>query len=169
MNVFGMILGLLFLFAGRKFFWLFIGGMGCLVGINFATSLASPVDGFTVIILAVVLGILGAAFAVGFQWAAIVLAGFLGGGYFLMNIFSFWVGQTEFAWWLFLIGGILGILIVAMAFDGALIIITSLIGAMLIIEQLRIDEPFRSISFIVVLVLGILAQCFSQGVFTDKS
>ncbi len=112
-------------------------------------------------VVALFFGILGAVFALAFQWLAVLLAGFLGGGYFLMNIFYLATEQVQSPWFLFCIGGLIGIFVMIIAFDWALIAISSLVGAMLIVQHLNIDESIRSMVFIGCTVLGVLAQSLS--------
>ena len=74
------ILGILLLLAGRKLFWLAVGIMGFLTGAHFA-QVITPANEWAVLAIAFCFGILGAAFAVAFQWVGVLLMGFWGGGY----------------------------------------------------------------------------------------
>lgn len=156
-----IVLGALLLLLGRQVFWLGIGILGFLVGVDFASAMGSQSSAGMAIIFALFFGILGAAFAVTFQWVAIVLMGFFGGGYFLMNIFSFMAGETQYIWGLFVVGGIIGMLVMVIAFDWALIGISSLIGALLIVRNLNVDESLRSLLFLGMIIFGALVQYLS--------
>lgn len=160
MIVFDVIFGALLLFTGRKLFWLSVGIMGFLVGVAFAEQLASQIGELMVIFCAVLFGIFGALLAVAFQWGTIILLGILGGGYFLMNI-PLMAGQSQPSWWLFLLGGIMGMLVMVFAFDWALIGISSLLGAMLLVQHLEINETLRGMLFLSSAILGIWVQCGS--------
>lgn len=152
--------GLLFLFAGRKLFWLFVGIMGFLAGMQFGFDFFAGQSRLVVLIFSSCIGVLGAILAWGFQWAAVILTGFLGGGYFLMNGLTFLGLGTESAWLIFLIGGICGVLIAALIFDWALIGLTSLAGAMLITQSLGIVKPAQTIFFIICAAIGITLQAY---------
>lgn len=109
--------------------------------------------------------------ALGFQGLAIILAGFLGGGYFLINILTFIGLGMQSTWLIFLIGGICGALIVALIFDWALIILTSLIGAMLITQSFSVNEPGETVIFIICVAIGIVTQAYlldNDGRFQEK-
>ena len=150
-----IILGLLLLVAGKRLFWLSVGILGFLVGIDFATGLLGPNDVLISILAAISFGILGAVLAVSFQWITILLVGFLGGGYFLLNIAS---APAEVGGWLFMIGGVIGLVVMLLAFDWALIVMTSLIGAMIILEHLAMDQGLRTLLFIILSMVGVLLQ-----------
>ena len=160
MMISNIVLGVLLLFLGRRLFWLCVGSMGFLVGVDFAST--TGVRASEWMILAIFFGILGAVFAVTFQWVAVILAGFLGGGYFLMNIFNFaGQGQGPSSWLLFVIGGTVGMLVMFIAFDWALIAISSLVGAMLIAQNLDINESLQVIFFAVGTLFGMMVQYFN--------
>ena len=159
MNIFYLILGLFLLLVGHNLFWLSVGIMGFLVGVDFATALLSPNDGLSTIVIAFLFGLLGAVFAVAFQWVRIILMGFLGGGYFFMSLISIGGSQPQNSWAVFLLGGIIGVLLMLIALDWALIMISSLLGSMLILQSFYfIAEPLRSLAFLGLIVCGVLIQ-----------
>lgn len=164
-----IIVGLLLLFMGRKLFWLSMGIMGFLVGVNYAAAFMPQASGLNLFILAIFLGMVGALVAVVFEWVAVMLVGFLAGGYFLINVFSILTAQIQDAWWLYFIGGIIGMFIMAIAFNWALIGISCAAGAMLIVEHLNVDESLRNLIFICSLVIGILVQCITFKPTEDKA
>jgi len=152
--------GLLFLIAGRKLFWVFVGIVGFLLGMHFALEYFAPHGQATALLFSLIIGALGAFLALGFEWVAIFLSGFLGGGYFLMNIFSYGGGSPESAIFIFLIGGLCGLLLTILLFDWALILLTSLVGAVLISKHLTVNEPAQMITFIICAVIGIIVQAY---------
>ena len=163
-----IIFGLLLLFAGRKLFWLSVGIIGFLVGIDYATALVPSAGGWQVVILPLLFGTLGAIFAIVSEWVTIMLIGFLGGGYFLINISSLITGQIQSPEWMFIIGGIVGVLVMFIAFDWALIAISSIVGAVLIVQSFNVDESLQSVLFICGVILGILVQYLSFPPSTDR-
>lgn len=161
------ILGAVILLFGKRLFWLFVAVMGFLFGIELAKETLITNSELIKLTLAILFGIFGAVFAIVFQWAAILLAGFLGGGYFLMNIFNFFVVEPEQLWFLFLLGGIVGLVLMALVFDFALILITSLVGAMLIAQNLNVDISSRNTLFFVIALAGVLVQYLITQIHTD--
>lgn len=160
MDLTNFVSGVLILLAGRKLFWLFVGIIGFLAGMHFGFEFFADLNRVVVLLISFGIGILGALLALAFQGVAIILAGFLGGGYFLMNILTFVGLETKSAWLIFLIGGIFGALIAALVFDWALIGLTSLIGAMLITQSFNINEPLKTLLFIICAAIGVVMQAY---------
>jgi len=160
MNIFPVILGLGFLVAGRRVFWLFVGIVGFLAGMDFAGQIFPAETGITGLVIAAVVGIVGGILAMGFQWAAIVLVGFLGGGYFLMHIGILMWKTVESAWIFFLAGGIVGTVITILVFDWALVILTSLVGALLVVKNMVIMESLQGVVFVCCVLAGVIIQSF---------
>jgi hypothetical protein len=158
MLIFDLLLGFLLLFFGRKLFWLSVGIVGFLVGVHLAVHLLPEANAVIVFAAATMLGITGALLAVVFEWLAVVFAvGYLGGGYFLFN-FSWPAVREQYGWLLYIIGGVIGMLVTVLAFDWALMAITSILGAMVIIDHLNLSEPLKSGVFAASTLLGVTVQ-----------
>lgn len=164
-----LLAGLVLLFLGRQLFWAFVGIVGFFGGLFLASALFGDLPTWALFVIAIVIGILGAGLAILAQRLLVILSGFLAAGIFFLNLFSAaggtGVGGNEFGWlaWLvFLCGGILGAVIVAIAFDWALIVLSSLFGADLLVgvagAQFDLDTLIRSLLFVVLVILGILVQ-----------
>jgi hypothetical protein len=107
----------------------------------------------------VAVGIVAAMLAVFVQQFAIGLAGFLGGGYLFLQFIPFLsLDQNWTPWVVFIIGGILGVILVKVFFDWALIILSSLAGAWLVIEVLDLSRTAGLTLVIVLAALGISYQ-----------
>jgi hypothetical protein len=159
MIVVDLIFGIFLVFAGRNFFWLCVGIVGFLIGVQCAASLGYS-NQWMALLIAAALGCLGALLAISFEWFMVVFGvGFLGGGYLLMSIFpSVAAGQETHAWLIFVAGGIVGMCLMVIIFDWTLIIISSLLGATLIINVFHGTEEFRKLLFIGTMSAGILVQ-----------
>lgn len=156
-----IILGLCLLFAGRKLFWLSVGVLGFIVGMQYAPILLPEADGFLIFGIAIAFGILGAVLALSFEWIAILFIGFLGGAYFLANVSAFFSADAQLINTIAIIGGIVGIFVMAIAFDTALIVISSLVGGLLITNQSGLTDLLWILSFLFCLTLGIFMQSFA--------
>lgn len=153
-----LVVGLVLLFFGRKLFWLFVGAVGFLVGLE-AAAVVFPHQPDWALIGGLILGIIGAVIALFVQKLAIGIAGFLSGGYFLMTAARAWEIQApEGAWIAFLIGGVIGALLMYVVFNWALIILSSISGAHLIIHPFALSHTTASAAFIVLALFGILVQ-----------
>ena len=97
------------------------------------------------------------------QWLAVGLAGFFAGAYILVTVvhLSGWgTGGTN---WLFFIGGILGTVLILALFRWALIILSSLAGAGLIMETIHADRWATILLFTALLITGVVVQPRVRG------
>jgi hypothetical protein len=88
---------------------------------------------------------------------AINVGGFLGGGVIglgLARMIGPWVPE----WLAFIVVGILGVVVMKMAFETALLLISSIAGAMLVAQNLPLSEPARAVVTLVLAIAGILIQ-----------
>jgi hypothetical protein len=153
-----VILGGALLLVGRKLFWLFVGAIGFAIGIQVATRFFHGSELMT-IIAGLVIGVIFAVLAIFVESIAIAIAGFLGGGYILLNIITL-LGLDKGVWiWIaFIIGGIIGLAIIAFLFDWALITISSLAGASMVISGFNIASVTASVVFLVLFFAGVIIQ-----------
>jgi hypothetical protein len=153
-----VLVGLLLLFLGRKLFWLFVGATGFVVGMEIAVTLV-PHQNDWAVIAGLILGLVGAIAAIFVQKIAIGIAGFLAGGYFLMTGLRGWeIHSPDASWISFLIGGAIGALLMYAVFNWALIILSSISGAHLIVYPFALKHEVAAIAFFVLAMIGILAQ-----------
>ena len=152
------VLGTALLVAGRRIFWLLVGVIGFIIGVQVAARFFHSSE-LIDILAGLMLGVIFAVLAIFLESFAIGLAGFLGGGYILVSIANvFGLDSGIWTWVFFLIGGILGAILVAMLFDWALIIISSLAGASLIVDAFHLKLVLAGGAFLILLVIGIVIQ-----------
>jgi hypothetical protein len=159
------ILGVILLFFGRKLFWLCVAAIGFAAGLEVAPHLFhSPSTIFT-LILALFLGLAGALLAVFLQKIAIAVAGFLTGGKLAAAIAAtFFVQHANYAGITFLIGGVIGALLLLSLFDWALIIVSSIVGAHLLQSAISLPASGSAILFVVLAIAGMIVQAaFLRG------
>jgi hypothetical protein len=158
-----VILGLALILAGRKLFWLSVGAIGFLIGVEFATRLIRGTEVLT-ILAALAFGITFAMIATFLESAAIGIAGFLGGAYALTGVAT-QLGVSHAPWSIvvFILGGILGAILVALLFDWALISISSLVGASMVLGSLGLPRGGREFFYLGLVFLGVLVQGFAKG------
>jgi len=94
------------------------------------------------------------------QRFAINLAGFLVGGYIALQVMP--MLNLEGGWWAtvltFIIGGVIGVILVGMFLDWALISLSSLAGAALTTEALNLNGGLGIAAFVVLIVIGVVFQ-----------
>lgn len=155
--------GGLLLVIGRKLFWLYVGILGFVAGLTASERLFHVQPEWVQLLVGIALGIIGALLAYFFQEIAIAVAGFFAGAY-LASSFSTMLavnpGQTGdvLTWILFIVGGLLGAFLAVMVFDWALIVLTSVTGAMLVVEGLSIAAPWAFWSMVGLAVVGVIIQ-----------
>lgn len=151
--------GIGLLVFGRKLFWLFVGLIGFASGIQVATRFFPGQPEWMILAIALTAGVLGALLALFLQWLAIGLAGFFAGAYIVTRLLhASGLATSGMDWLLFLIGGILGLILIVILFDWALIILSSLAGAGLITESVHVGHSGALLLFIVLAIAGILVQ-----------
>jgi len=158
MSILNILLGAGLLFFGRKVFWLFVAGAGFVAGLSVANSILQVPESLGVII-GIGIGLLAALLAVFMQHFAISLAGFLVGGYIALQFLPMLNLEINLGVWVaFIIGGILGVILVNAVLDWALISLSSLAGASLVSEALNLSKGIALVVFIALIVIGISYQ-----------
>ncbi|HSH96090.1 MAG TPA: DUF4203 domain-containing protein [Roseimicrobium sp.] len=153
-----VVVGIILLLAGRRLFWLFVAVMGFIVGAEVAAELF-PQQSEMVMIGGVILGIIGAILAFLVQKVAIGVGGFLAGGYFLMTLLRSWELQPQgYSWIAFVVGGLVGALLMMSVFNWALIILSSCSGAYLIVHAFPMSQTVASAFTLALIVVGCLIQ-----------
>ncbi|PWT88568.1 MAG: hypothetical protein C5B54_10440 [Acidobacteria bacterium] len=151
--------GILLLLFGRRLFWLFVGILGFVIGFHFAEKGLGGQTQMVQLLIAVVVGIAGALIAIFLQRLAIGIAGFFTGVYLTQLILAAGNWQSiSWVWLLFLLGGVICAAVSMLVFDWALIILSSLTGAGLIIESLHLSASEQGIVFLVLAIVGIFIQ-----------
>lgn len=158
-GVLALVAGALLLIAGRRLFWLFVGLVGFFAGLRFAPAFLSGQPEWMQVLVAVLFGLLGMFLAVVLQRFAVVLAGFLVGGFFAADLFGVDFANPELVGVLvFVAGGIVAAALALWLFEGALILLSSLAGAGLIADGLDLASGTRGLAIIGLTVLGIAIQ-----------
>jgi hypothetical protein len=164
MNIVTIILGIIVLLFGRRLFWLFVGVVGFLFGMNLAAQYMAGQNEWIIIAAGLVAGLIGAVLAVIFQRIAVAIAGFLAGAYLATFLLaSLGVDMGAFEWVIWIIGGAIGGTLVFALFDWALIVLSSLVGASMVAPALALDPPFHTLLFLLLAVVGIVFQAGLWG------
>ena len=160
----GALIGIVILFFGRKLFWLCVAAVGFAAGAEIAPHIVHEPSPLLALTVALVLGVIGALLALFLQKIAIAVLGFLAGGQLAGAIASaFLVHYAQHSTVIFVVGGVIGMILLLVLFDWALVVISSLIGAHLIVFQGAVTLPpsGSTIVFIGLTILGILVQAAS--------
>lgn len=154
-----VILGVVVLFAGRELFWLFVGVVGFVFGVDLISVLLANLPYWAVVLAGVVVGALSAALAMGLQRPIASLAGFLVGGYTVEGLIAGFSWEPHLvAWTPFIAGGVVGAIATFVLYDWALIVLSSLLGASLIIGETSLDPIVTAFLYLLIACAGIAAQ-----------
>jgi hypothetical protein len=94
------------------------------------------------------------------EGVAILIAGFLAGGY-LATAFAVTLGMTIASgnWLIYVIGGIIGLILVAAIFDWAIVILSVLLGTEIIMPFLRSSvSNYYWLVFLGLVLVGLVVQ-----------
>jgi hypothetical protein len=158
-TIISILVGLAVLLLGRKLFWLFVGGAGFVAGMMLATRYLDTQPEWLILVIAVGAGLVGIVLALFIQRVAVFLAGFIAGGYIalqVLDILSFEIGQLS--WIAFIVGAIIGGILVSVLFDWALIFLSSLTGAAVIAQATDLRPTFMALLFIGLFTVGVVVQ-----------
>src|SRR5215467_14732455 len=158
----GALIGVVILLFGRKLFWLCVAAVGFAAGVEIAPHLVHEPSVLLQLIIALVLGVIGAVLALFLQKIAITVLGFLAGGKLAGAIAAaFFVHYGQYSTIIFVVGGLIGAILLLTLFDWALIVVSSLIGAHLIQNAIVLPPSGSTVVFIGFAVIGVLAQTAS--------
>jgi hypothetical protein len=154
----GLLVGVVILLLGRKLFWLFVAAIGFALGAELAPQIIHQPAPLITLAIAIGLGLLGALFAVLLQTFAIGAAGFLTGGRLAIDLYAFFAGHLRNREIVFIVGGILGAILLLALFDWVLIFFSSVVGARFIATAIVVSQTGRTILFLLLVVVGIIVQ-----------
>lgn len=159
MTALRILVSVLLLILGRQLFWLFVGGTGFVLTMDLVARLTLAWPEWLTLVVALLAGIIGAVLAIVLQQIAVGVAGFITGGYVVLNFLDL-IGlqMPVLAWILAIIGAIVGLVLAISLFDWALIVLSSSAGATLLVQSLNVEPPVTFIIFGGALILGIVIQ-----------
>ncbi len=169
MNVLRVLVGVLLLILGRQLFWLFVGGIGFVAAIDLVSRLASTWPVWLTLLVALAAGIVGALLAVFLQEFAVGVSGFLAGGYVTLALLRILdLQMAGLTWLLILVGAVIGLGFALAVFEWALILLSSLSGAVIVAQALsaqpfNLNQPLTLLIFVGALGIGIVIQAKSMG------
>ena len=155
MRLANVIVGLALLFAGRRLFWLFVAVVGFVAGLELVTPIAETEPTAPALLIALLAGAIGAALALFLQPLAIAIAGFVAGATLIESLGVPHAGQGLL---FLLVGGLVGAIVMVMVFDWALIVLSSLFGAHLVVAAVPLAPDLRIVAFATLFLIGLLVQ-----------
>lgn len=151
--------GAVLLLAGRRIFWLVLGVVGFLFGFDLADRLLGLESHGLGLVIGLLAGLLGVFVAIFLQKFAVGVAGFLIGGYLTLTLLQAQPGSlSAFDLLAFVVGGVICAFLALWLFEIALILLSALAGAALVIQGLGLEPAAATLGFLALVVLGIAVQ-----------
>lgn len=159
MSIVNIVGGTLLLAFGRKIFWFFVAATGFFAGFELTSLYLKIKPDWVVLVIALVVGLIGALLAYFFEKLAIGAAGFFVGAYLASRLVSHLADQVKgWEWLIILIVGVIGIVLMYIIFEWALIILSSLAGAILVVEGFKLVGLIELIIGLLLFVAGMVFQ-----------
>jgi hypothetical protein len=166
MDIINIVLGVVLLTTGKKLYWLFVAVVGFLIGLMLTVQNVNLNPQWLIYVIAVGAGVIGAVLALFLQHLAIALVGFIVGGYGAFYLSQLLGNNSEaFNWMAFIIGGIVGLLLVASVFNWDLYVLSSWAGATLVTKAIGLQAQLGLVLFFVLFILGMIIQV---GLFKNE-
>jgi len=146
------------LMLGRRLYWLFVAGVGFAVTMRLATEHLETPEEWVPLALAVVAGLAGALFVIFLQKLAITIAGFTSAAFFAHTVAENigLVGSLQNV--VVLLVGVLGGIFSRTLFDWALIFLSSLTGAVFLVDAFDLEPMLALVVMMIVAIAGISIQ-----------
>ena len=158
-SILQIILGLIVLTTGLKLPWLFVGVMGFVFGMYIEMDLLHMNSRWLIQIIGLAIGVISLVLGVYLKQLAIPAVCFISGGYgafYLAQLLGIKSGTLH--WIFFIVGGILGIILVATQFEWALILLSAWGGATLVGKHLNPQPGIAVVVVIALTLVGVLVQ-----------
>src|SRR5205823_6728089 len=160
--ILSVLIGAIILLFGRRIFWLCVAAVGFAAGMQVAPHLMHEPTPVLQLSIAIVFGFIGALLALFLQKIAIAIAGFLAGGKLAMALVAAFIAEgARYPGIAFVIGGIIGAILLLALFDWALIVMSSVVGAYLIGQTIVLPQTGATILFIALAAVGIVVQAMA--------
>jgi hypothetical protein len=154
-----IVVGVALLLFGRRLFWLFVAALGFAAGFYLTSTAMQHPPPWLALGAGLLLGVVGAVLAIVLQKFAIAIAGFLAGGRLALSLATAFVANpASHDWITFVIGGLIGAILLLALFDWALIILSSIEGARLVVGAMHLPESGATVALIALTAVGIVIQ-----------
>ena len=152
--------GAALLLLGRRLFWLLVGVIGFTFGYEYGAHIYAGASETMLLGVGLATGIVGAVLAYFVQALMLAVAGFMVGAQLAVILFNAVHPTPNQDFWLlaFLAGGIIGAALLVAVFDSALLFLSSLFGANLIVQTIELPPFQKLILFLVLLAVGLVVQ-----------
>jgi len=150
------VIGGILLFLGRELNFLFAGAMAALIGFRLTPLLPPQWPAWSDAAFMITLGVIAAIIVLINERLGYFLSGFLAGGFFMAEYYA--PGVFGIPWLPFVIGGVIGALVIGLLTEWALILVSSAIGAAYVLNLFRLDPTAEILIGSGLFIVGALTQ-----------
>lgn len=150
------VIGGILLFLGHELNFLFAGAMAALLGFRLTPLLPAQWPAWADIVFVIGLGVVAAIVVLLNERLGYFVSGFLAGGLFLVEYYA--PNTLTVPLLPFLVGGIIGALVIGIFTDWALILVTAGIGAAYILNLFTLDPMLEILIGAGLFIVGALTQ-----------
>jgi uncharacterized membrane protein YoaK (UPF0700 family) len=150
------VIGGILLFLGRELNFLFAAAMAALIGYRLTSILPPQWPWWSDYVFMLALAVIAAAIAIINERLGYVLSGFLGGSYFLVEYYQ--PGLLTLPLLPFLVGGVIGALIMGIFTEWALMLVTCLFGAYYVTNLFTLSPVAQILVGSGLFIIGALTQ-----------
>jgi hypothetical protein len=159
----GIFVGAVLLLFGRRLYWVFVAGIGFLTGLALVPDLFPGQPEWLILLEALAVALVGAAIAIVAQQLTIGLIGFVaGGGIGLLLLRALGIVGDGSAWAAYLIAGVVGLVLMLVLFDWALILLSSVAGAYLTVTgvaaRASLPQGMWVLLLVALVLIGVIVQ-----------
>ena len=156
MQVINGAVGAILLFLGRELNFFFAGAMAFLIGFRLTPLLPGQWPGWYDYVFMAILGVIAALLVISNERIGYFVSGFLAGGYALIQYYA--PGVLTVPLLLFLIGGIIGAVIIGLLTEWALMIVSCLFGAYYLTTLFPLSSTAQILVGSGLFIIGALTQ-----------
>ena len=150
------VLGGILLFLGRELNFLFAGGMAALIGFRLTPLLPPQWPGWSDYAFIGGLALIAAAITLISERVGYFLSGFLAGGLFLVEYYA--PGVLTLPLFPFVIGGVIGSLIIGIFTEWALMIVSCLVGVYFLMDLFTLSPTAETLVGAGLFIVGAVTQ-----------
>ncbi len=150
------VIGGILLFLGRELNFLFAGAMAALIGFRLTPLLPPQWPAWSDAAFMITLGVIAAIIVLLNERVGYFLSGFLAGGFLLIEYYA--PNQLTVPLLPFVVGGVIGALILGLFTEWALILVSSGIGAAYVLNLFRLDPTAEILIGAGLFVIGAVTQ-----------
>jgi hypothetical protein len=160
------IIGGILLFLGRELNFLFAGAMAALIGFRLLPILPAQWPAWSDIAFIITLALIAALIVLLNERVGYFLSGFLAGGFFLVEYYA--PNSVGLPWLPFVVGGVIGSLILGLLTEWALILVSAAIGAFYVLNLFRLNPTAEILIGAGLFILGALTQVIIMQAQKDR-